>query len=460
MKTIQFILCLQLFIILTLSGCVKENDTLLFISGIKEVENVVKLEVPQGALSKQQEVSITIKSDGEYDDKFIETAYFYQAENKTNYSIVISLEERPLNDSILGQFKIPDEIIRNVPQEHDMEIFALIYADGGEEILDNFELIESEFDRKNGVITALLPHFVFTDKRNSEGHFEAVLTFASTAGVKEGSLKSDSECLAFGIICPTQTCKVTSDFSYARNHPVHGVVKVHWGVDLGVPVGSDILAVSDGKIERISVDIAGYGLNLILRHDNGAVTRYCHLSEVISKTGQAVTQGEVIALSGGAKGDPNAGTSTGPHLHFEYAPNGNISRSKKRIDPMPCIEISQIGAISIRDNGNDADDAFEAYLNDIFIGKTEIGASNTIALSGLRAGEKKLKVKCIVAPDNKGTLEIVLNEGILFNDGQDYYSAVIPENDSVVLDIVIPSEKGVRKPFEKMYKSNRLVEEI
>lgn len=52
------------------------------------------------------------------------------------------------------------------------------------------------------------------------------------------------------------------------------------------------------------------------------ISMYCHLSEFKVSQGQEVSQGQVIALSGGEPGTPGAGVSTGPHLHFGMQLNG------------------------------------------------------------------------------------------------------------------------------------------
>jgi len=98
----------------------------------------------------------------------------------------------------------------------------------------------------------------------------------------------------------------------------------HTGVDFAVPVGTDVVAVADGKIENASWGKA-YGTALVQKVEGGWVI-YAHLSKTFVKAGDAIKAGEVIAKSG------NTGNSSGPHLHFEYRDNIRWSAGKD-IDP-------------------------------------------------------------------------------------------------------------------------------
>jgi murein DD-endopeptidase MepM/ murein hydrolase activator NlpD len=98
----------------------------------------------------------------------------------------------------------------------------------------------------------------------------------------------------------------------------------HTGVDFAVPVGTDIVAVADGKIENASWGKA-YGTALVQKVEGGWVI-YAHLSKTFVKAGDAIQAGEVIAKSG------NTGNSSGPHLHFEQRSNIKWSAGKD-IDP-------------------------------------------------------------------------------------------------------------------------------
>jgi len=98
----------------------------------------------------------------------------------------------------------------------------------------------------------------------------------------------------------------------------------HTGVDFAAPVGTDIIAVADGKIENATWG-ASYGTQLVQKVDGGWVI-YAHLSKALVKAGDVVKKGQHIGESG------NTGNSSGPHLHFEMRNNIRWSAGED-IDP-------------------------------------------------------------------------------------------------------------------------------
>jgi murein DD-endopeptidase MepM/ murein hydrolase activator NlpD len=125
-----------------------------------------------------------------------------------------------------------------------------------------------------------------------------------------------------GILAPIKGAPITSLFGM-RFHPILHILRLHAGIDFGAPIGSQVRAAADGKIE-IAGPVSGFGNHIRIKHD-GFETSYSHLSEIPEaiKPGVEVKQGEIIALSG------NTGLSTGPHLHFEFYLNGSA------VDPLP-----------------------------------------------------------------------------------------------------------------------------
>lgn len=100
---------------------------------------------------------------------------------------------------------------------------------------------------------------------------------------------------------------------------------MHAGLDIGVTVGTPVKAPADGTITRAAT-YGTYGYCVDIYHGilNGVnvMSRYAHLSRYCVSVGQTVKEGQTIAYSGGAKGSPGAGSSEGPHLHFEIRENG------------------------------------------------------------------------------------------------------------------------------------------
>ena len=86
--------------------------------------------------------------------------------------------------------------------------------------------------------------------------------------------------------------------------------RLHNGVDFGVPIGTPVLAASDGNVVAVG-PVAGFGQWVKIVHGGGVTTVYGHISSWTVTVGQAVRAGQHIAKSG------NTGASTGPHLHFE-----------------------------------------------------------------------------------------------------------------------------------------------
>lgn len=112
---------------------------------------------------------------------------------------------------------------------------------------------------------------------------------------------------------------VTSKYGY-RVHPISGKTSKHTGIDLSGIHHDNILVIADGTITFVGVQ-SGYGNCIEVKHEIDGETFYsfyAHLSQILVTQEQTVTQGNIIAKEGGDPAtDPNAGSSTGHHLHFE-----------------------------------------------------------------------------------------------------------------------------------------------
>ena len=108
--------------------------------------------------------------------------------------------------------------------------------------------------------------------------------------------------------------EVTSRFGFVTD-PVHRAETFNHGVTIAAQEGASVTAFADGTVLAVGEN-AVIGKFIIIAHDDGAETRYAHLSEVLAETGQTVRLGEKIAQVG------STGRTDEPGLRFELRING------------------------------------------------------------------------------------------------------------------------------------------
>ncbi|HSV55239.1 MAG TPA: M23 family metallopeptidase [Burkholderiaceae bacterium] len=113
---------------------------------------------------------------------------------------------------------------------------------------------------------------------------------------------------------PMEFSRVTSGFKM-RFHPILQKWRAHLGVDYAAPSGTPVRSVGDGVVDFAGAQ-NGFGNVVYVKHRNGHVTVYAHLSKINVNRGQGVSQGQNVGLVGAT------GWATGPHLHFEFRVNG------------------------------------------------------------------------------------------------------------------------------------------
>lgn len=132
---------------------------------------------------------------------------------------------------------------------------------------------------------------------------------------------------------PLPFTRVTSRFSKSRYHPVLKKYRPHYGVDYGAPSGTPVRATASGVV-TFAARKGQAGKMVKVRHPNGYVTAYLHLSGFARglHSGKRVAQGEVIGYVG------STGLSTGPHLDYRVQKNGRwIDPLSLKSEPAPPI---------------------------------------------------------------------------------------------------------------------------
>lgn len=89
----------------------------------------------------------------------------------------------------------------------------------------------------------------------------------------------------------------------------------HAGLDVAVARGTPIMSSAPGKVLAVE-DYFFNGKTIFVDHGNGLITMYCHLDQFDVQTGEDVSKGQQLGLSG------QTGRATGPHLHWSVILNG------------------------------------------------------------------------------------------------------------------------------------------
>lgn len=108
-----------------------------------------------------------------------------------------------------------------------------------------------------------------------------------------------------------------SDSFGERVHPVTGEVRVHEGIDYVAEAGADVMAADDGTVYETGYS-AEHGNYVVLLHQNGEMTYYCHCKDITVSQKEHVRRGDKIATVG------STGRSTGAHLHFALSRDGEF----------------------------------------------------------------------------------------------------------------------------------------
>jgi len=101
--------------------------------------------------------------------------------------------------------------------------------------------------------------------------------------------------------------------------PVSGVLTQrfhnwHAGIDIGVPLGTAVIATHSGIVTYADWSNVGYGY-LVIVQNGDFITYYAHNTSFNVIENQRIGKGTIIAWSG------STGNSTGPHVHYEVRVN-------------------------------------------------------------------------------------------------------------------------------------------
>ncbi len=140
---------------------------------------------------------------------------------------------------------------------------------------------------------------------------------------------------------PLKFSRITSRFSPRRFHPVLKKYRPHYGVDYGAPKGTPVRVTANGVVSSAGWTKGG-GKTVKIRHPNGYLTAYLHLSKFGAgvTAGARVKQGDVIGYVG------STGLATASHLDYRVQQNGtwinplSLSAENQPAEPIPADQLA------------------------------------------------------------------------------------------------------------------------
>ena len=279
--------------------------------------------------------NITIEESGKYDLVACKDGYL-------NYKVT-GIEVIKGEETILDEHKLlAGNVVKNGEKsalEEQIEIDDLVALNNnyGEIITDEDKVTRAIYDlNEDGVVNKLDRDILKKNYGKKAETIEWINPNIATAKLKESSSTTTGK---QDFILPISgNYTITSNYG-TRTDPITGIVDKHTGIDISGIHHTEIFAVSDGEVTFAGVQ-NGFGNCIEIKHVvNGETiySFYAHLSKINVKSGDKVTQGEVIGLEGGdPETDPNPGNSTGHHLHFEIR---NASGYRNDVDPTKYIKL-------------------------------------------------------------------------------------------------------------------------
>lgn len=213
------------------------------------------------------------------------------------------------------------ELIMKLTEVFEWEIDFLTEPRKG----DTFRLIYEEY-RKDGDFMKY-GDILAAEYRLGDQIFQGVL-YQSPDGRRSYYNPSGKSVKKAFLKSPLNYRRISSRFSYRRFHPIFRRFQPHLGVDYAAPVGTPVVSSGDGTVIYAGRK-RGFGRIVEIRHPNGFVTSYGHLSRFARgiRRGAKVKQKDLIGYVG------STGTSTGPHLDYRVKANGRYVNPLRMVAP-------------------------------------------------------------------------------------------------------------------------------
>ena len=144
----------------------------------------------------------------------------------------------------------------------------------------------------------------------------------------------------------------------------------HIGTDIVGIDDKNVYAIADGVVESVNAHGTAYGKHVCIKHSDGMVSLYAHLSSVAVKVGQNIKIGQKVGVMG------STGNASGVHLHLE------LHQGQDLIDAWAWIE-DHVGGEDEMQEVKDLQVWSKSTGKAVIVKAVNVGGSNYIKLRDL-----------------------------------------------------------------------------
>ena len=148
--------------------------------GTVTLEGYASVNFPAGTFPYSQYVTVSMTASSETQNVFNLTANLSSDGPRLPYEIRINSGLVAPSTSFEVILHVPDTFLALISSNDKIKVFAQIFQEGGEELLDNFVIFPSTFDPTIKTVRVTLPKEAFTNWRTIDETYEAILIVGTT----------------------------------------------------------------------------------------------------------------------------------------------------------------------------------------------------------------------------------------------------------------------------------------
>lgn len=399
-----------------------------------------------GTFSQCTNVTLSFGADEQVATDFeVTTQMFYPGPREAQELKVDTGSIRP-QLPVLIERSLSQEFLDLLPIDSEIQTFVQIFQDQGGILRDPFELMPAELiDFDNRIAQVYVDRGGFTQYRNSAQTYETIVVLGSTLSTPDEELRKRQEgdfvqtgkasrvvpsrpgCQAISLENPLEGGRSNSTFDSQGDQSKGLSLDTTYGGYSGpvhashagevVASGSYEKSLPEGVTHPSGQTSVGWGSFLIIGNEF-VRTLYSNLdsTSVDLNVGDEVEAGSIL----GGVGLNERALKTFPEgvMVFKVANSPKYFSKTGSFDAIKCMGGNPLGDIDVGDTGDLADDAFEVYWDDFYVGETNVGEVNKLGLGNLRGGTYPLRLVVTAAPDEAATWGVRLSEGLEFLEGE------------------------------------------